>query len=133
MRKLLRAISSTVLWSHDRGSWPYDLMVAAIVIFVLVTPRRWFHDQPENATSNTAGIVVEEEDPVSHTEILRIAASLLGQPPRGKSTPQLEQKMHQILSGSVDDLKSRRFQIQSIDLVRASNGALLYYEVQVKR
>ena len=35
MRSLWRGIVRTVFWSYERGSWPYDLMVVLIVIFVL--------------------------------------------------------------------------------------------------
>ena len=35
-----------VLWEYPRASWQYDVMVAIILVFVLATPREWFHDQP---------------------------------------------------------------------------------------
>ncbi|HLW83134.1 MAG TPA: hypothetical protein VKS20_13935 [Candidatus Acidoferrales bacterium] len=134
MRKFLRAISSTILWSYDRGSWPYDVMVAAIVLFVLITPRRWFHDQPPNTSMSSAGVVLEADDPVTHVETFRLDRSLLGDPPfRGEPTAELEQKTHQILSDSASDLKSRSFKIESIQPVRGNDGSLLYYKVVVKR
>jgi len=46
MRALWRGITRVVFWSYERGTWPYDLMVVAIVVFVLLTPARWFKDQP---------------------------------------------------------------------------------------
>jgi len=39
-------LSRIFLWTYERGSWQYDLAVIAILIFVLLTPGRWFHDQP---------------------------------------------------------------------------------------
>ena len=48
MRTLWRGIVRTIFWSYDRGSWPYDVLVVAIVIFVLATPRSWFHDRPQS-------------------------------------------------------------------------------------
>jgi hypothetical protein len=36
-----------ILWDYPRASWQYDVMVGIIVIFVLLTPRGWFRDQPE--------------------------------------------------------------------------------------
>jgi hypothetical protein len=34
------------LWDYPRASWQYDIIVAAIVAFVFLTPRDWFRDQP---------------------------------------------------------------------------------------
>ena len=46
LRRLGRTLKGFVLWSYDRGTWQYDVMVALIVLFVLFAPSRWFHDQP---------------------------------------------------------------------------------------
>lgn len=36
-----------VFWDFARASWQYDVVVAIILLFVFVTPRDWFHDQPK--------------------------------------------------------------------------------------
>ncbi len=36
-----------VFWDFPRASWPYDLVVALILLFIFATPREWFHDQPK--------------------------------------------------------------------------------------
>ena len=46
LRRLGRTLKGFVLWSYDRGTWQYDVMVALIVLFVLLAPSRWFHDKP---------------------------------------------------------------------------------------
>ncbi len=38
-----------IFWDFARGSWPYDLVVALILIFIFATPRDWFGDQPRAA------------------------------------------------------------------------------------
>lgn len=134
MRKLLRGIFGTIFWSYERGSWPYDLMVVVIVMFVLITPRRWFHDRPENSFTQSAGIVLVAQDPAAHTEIYRLDGGLFGSiKPSGKSNARLEEKTHQLLNDSVESLKGQRFQVQSIQPVRASDGSLLYCQVEVRR
>lgn len=134
MRKLMRAIRGIILWSYERGSWPYDVMVVVIVVFVLITPRRWFHDQPENNFASPAGIVLIAQDTSSHTETYRLDRALVGNSQlNGKSDAELEEKTHQLLSQSVETLKGQRFQIRSIQPVRDTDGSLLYYEVEVKR
>ncbi len=36
----------SVFWSFRRGSWQYDLIGAAILAFIFLTPREFFGDQP---------------------------------------------------------------------------------------
>jgi hypothetical protein len=36
-----------LFWDFPRGSRPYDLMVGVILVFVFLTPRAWFRDQPK--------------------------------------------------------------------------------------
>lgn len=134
MRKLLRGISGTIFWSHERGSWPYDVMVVVIVMFVLITPRRWFHDRPENNSPSSEGIVLIAQDPTAHTETYRLDGGLFGNiRPSGKSNARLEEKTHQLLNDSIESLKGQHFQVQSIQPVRSSDGSLLYCQVEVKR
>ncbi len=134
MRKFLRAIKSILLWSYERGSWPYDFMVVAIVLFVLFTPRRWFHDEPQsgNVGALASGIVLESDDPAARTETFRVDSSLFGNSPaKQQRGEELEKKIHELLSGSVNDLRAQSFQIRSIKPVRGADGSVMYYEVQI--
>ncbi|HTP85860.1 MAG TPA: hypothetical protein VMJ34_02885 [Bryobacteraceae bacterium] len=36
-----------LLWDFPRAGWQYDVMVAIILLFIFVTPREWFRDQPK--------------------------------------------------------------------------------------
>ncbi len=36
-----------VFWDFPRASWQYDLVVALILVFIFLTPREVFHDQPK--------------------------------------------------------------------------------------
>jgi len=38
-----------IFWDFPRASWQYDLMVAAILAFIFLTPRDMFRDQPKAA------------------------------------------------------------------------------------
>lgn len=35
-----------IFWDFPRASWPYDVVVALILLFIFAIPREWFHDQP---------------------------------------------------------------------------------------
>src|SRR5690242_4877391 len=43
------AARKLIFWEFPRGSWQYDLVVAAILVFIFATPRSWFGDQPRAA------------------------------------------------------------------------------------
>jgi hypothetical protein len=132
MRTLWSGFVRTLFWSYERGSWPYDVMVVGILIFVLLTPRHWFHDQPQSATMG-ADIQLVAEDKASQTKTYRLDVHLLPPAKRTpKPTPELEQETHEILGRSVENLKGRTFQVKSIDPVRGDDGVILYYDVSVK-
>ncbi len=131
MRKFWRLLSRVVFWSYERGSLPYDLMVIAILVFVLLTPRSWYHDRPETArvaSADTSGrIQLVDVNASSHIELFRIDASLLNQPPS-----QLEQETRQVLDRGVTSLHGRSFEIVAIDPDRDGQGRVTGYDVRVK-
>ena len=54
MGRFLERLGSVVLWSYDRGTFPYDVMCAAILLFVFLTPGRVFRDQPAPAPAESS-------------------------------------------------------------------------------
>jgi hypothetical protein len=132
MRNIWRGFVSTIFWSYDRGSWPYDVMVIAIVIFVLLSPRRWFQDQSPSTGLSSSDVQLVQEDAGSQTRTYRLDAKALPAEKRAaRPTPELERETHDILGRTVDDLKGHTFQVQRIDPVRSSDGPILYYDVTV--
>jgi hypothetical protein len=133
MRKLWRGIVGIVFWSYERGSWPYDVMVIAILVFVLVTPRKWFHDQPQSNPLEQPGVQLVTVRPDGKIRTYRIDAKLLAREKRSsRATPELERETHDILSRNVEDLKGHTFQVVQIDPVQADDGAVECYEVSVR-
>jgi hypothetical protein len=130
MRKLWRLVVRVVFWSYERGSLPYDLMVIAILLFVLLTPRHWFNDQPSQRTPAVAGqIRLVDVDTATSTELFRIDATLLAPPRRSL---ELEKETHELLSRSVSSLHGQMFQIVRIQAVRAEDGTVTGYDVRIK-
>ncbi len=35
-----------ILWEYPRESWQYNILVGIILLFIFLTPRSWFRDQP---------------------------------------------------------------------------------------
>jgi hypothetical protein len=132
MRTFWRGLIRTVFWSYERMTWQYDLMVIAIVVFVLLAPRGWFHDQPHLSALASASVEFVSEDSATQARTYRIdAASLPPEKRATKWTPELERQTHDILGRTVDELKGRTFQVRHIDPVLASDGSVVAYSVTV--
>ena len=133
IRSFGRGIARTIFWSYERGSWPYDLLVIAILIFVLATPRSWFKDRPQSSAGPNSGVELVTEDSNSQLRTYRIDAAVLAPEKRAtRPTPELERETHDILGRTVDDLKDRTFQVTRIDPALSDGGAVLHYDVTVR-
>lgn len=131
MRTIWKVIQRTVFWSYDRGTWPYDLLVGAIVLFVFLSPRSWFNDQATVASASPAGqVLLQQSDPSTGLESYRVEFNLLVPAPR---STELERRAHELLQKNVEDLHNRTFQVVRIEPVRNPDGTVQYYEIWVKR
>ena len=109
-------------------------MVVLIVLFVLFTPGKWFHDEPQVNGAGDSGVMLIAQDEATRTEIYRIDSKLFSTLPASQQKgPELERQTHEILSESVDELKTHTFQIRSIEPIRGTDNSVLYYQVNVKR
>lgn len=132
MRALWRGLMGTIFWSYERGTWPYDLMVILIVLFVLATPTRWFHDKPQSSAVASSSVEALSQDSAARTHTYRLDAKLLAPEKRSaKSTPELERETHDILGRDLEDLKGHTFQVVRIDPVLASDGSVQSYDVMI--
>lgn len=107
-------------------------MVIVIVLFVLLTPRSLFHDQPQSIALASSDVQLLSEDSGDQTRTYRLDAKVLKPEKRAtQPTPELEREAHDILSRAVDDLKDRTFQVTRIDPLRAPDGSVVYYDITV--
>lgn len=129
MASLARILQRACFWSYERGTWQYDLAVVLILIFVLATPRHWFHDQPEVGMPATPEqvLLISAED---HRQIYHVDARALAPPVQ---TPALQNDLHNALQRSRPDLHNGRFSIVRIEAVRNEHGTVVAYEVEVRR
>lgn len=73
------------------------------------------------------------QNPNTHTETYRLDRGVFGNLQlTAKSSAELEEQTHRLLSDSVESLKGQSFQVRSIQPIRGSDGSLLYYQVEVK-
>jgi hypothetical protein len=129
MRTIWRIFSRIAFWSYERGTWPYDAAVAAIVIFVLFSPHSWFHDQPAVGPPAAQTLIVLESAGVSGTpETYRVDARLLASPIR---TPELEHDLHDAMRKNTESLRHGNFRILRIEPIRGEGDTVSYYDVTI--
>jgi hypothetical protein len=59
MSRIWKTIRSYILWTYERGSAPYDVMVTLILVFIFLSPY-WvnFKDKPIERIPHQTGVVV---------------------------------------------------------------------------
>ena len=122
-------LSRTIFWSYERGTWQYDVAVALILVFVLLTPRSWFHDQPQVGVP-AAGDQIRLVSATGAPETYQIDARVLAPPAQ---TPMLANELHTVLQKSLPELNDGRFSIAKIDPVRDDKGTVVAYRVEIRR
>lgn len=133
MRTLWHAVVRIVFWSYERGTAPYDVAVAVIVVFVLFSPRSWFNDRPRPEpmrASTTAPAMVEPRgsDPADGAAIYRVDARLISE-----DAPDLKQQLHEaVRKHAYQPPSSGGFEILRVVPVRGQDGAVAYYDVCIK-
>jgi len=131
MAVLKQILDSTLFWSYERGTWQYDVAVVVILIFVLLTPRRWFQDQPQvgipTAPERVQLILYSDG---GHRQEYRVDARVLAPP---EQTPALQNDLHQALQRALPDLRNGRFSISNIEAVRDEKGTVIAYTVEIRR
>ena len=132
MRTLWRILVRTVFWSYERGTWPYDVAVVLIVVFVLLSPRSWFHDQlPPEAAVDAAMVQLRDADVSGGTRTSRVSAKLLASPARVPES-ELEHELYEAMRRNIETLQKSRFEILRIEPIRGDDGAVAYYDVSIK-
>lgn len=130
MASLGQIFSKTFFWAYERGTWPYDTAVFLILVFVLVTPRAWFRDQPQmGLPANAPGQVLLLKDE-GESKTYRVDARILAPP---EQTPALENELHNALQKSLPELRNKRFTISRIEAVRDEQGTVIAYHVDIHR
>lgn len=130
MTSLGQILSKTFFWAYERGTWQYDAAVILILVFVLATPRGWFHDEPQmGLPANAPGQVVLFKDE-GKNKTYRVDARILAPP---EQTPALENELHNALKKSLPDLRNARFTIAKIEAERDEQGTVIAYYVDIHR
>jgi hypothetical protein len=123
MGAIWRTIRGYILWSYERGSLHYDIMVTLILLFVFVSPHFInFKDKPVERNPHLTGVVVIPG--AKGGFIYQIQASAVNTAGAGDIRRQLEQIIEPI-SGAVS--------ITNVETVRDASGNPLSYKVWVEK
>jgi hypothetical protein len=126
MASLGQILSRTFFWSYERGTWQYDLAVILILVFVLLMPRGWFHDQPQSGSPVTPGQVQLISQDGNHLKY-RVDARILAPPTKLA----LQNDLHTALQEALPELRKGNFSISNIEPLRDEQGTVIAYQVEV--
>lgn len=110
-----------IFWDYPRASWQYDVMVGIIVLFVFLTPRAWFRDQPRTPLVSSLAALPAERS----INIYWVEPELLA----GLSKEQQEQKLPELL---MKQTHQKRLTVTRVEPVADSDGATKGYMVFAK-
>lgn len=127
MPSLNQILSKTFFWSYERGTWQYDLAVILILVFVLLTPRDWFRDQPrsgERAAPGQVELVSQEGNRWTY----RVDARILAPPTKLA----LQNDLRAALQEALPELHSGNFSIARVEPLRDEQGMVIAYQVEIR-
>ena len=119
-----RTIRSYVLWSYERGTFHYDVMVTLILLFVFFTPY-WinYKDKPIERNPHPIGVSV-----IPDTEggfLYQIEGAAISARDDGELRDQLR--------GIIEPIAGAAVTITRCEAVRDSKGRVVTYKVWVRR
>jgi hypothetical protein len=123
MNRIWRTIRGYILWTHDRGSMHYDVMVTLILAFLFVTPYFInFKDKPVARTPHQTEIVVLPDG--SKGFIYQVEAAAV----RGDDDSAIRGSLERIIEPISGEVEIRRF-----EAVRDNKGRIIAYKAWVRR
>jgi hypothetical protein len=126
MANLGQILSKTFFWSYERTTWQYDVAVGLILVFVLATPRNWFHDRPPSGGPAAPGqveLIAREGNRYTY----RVDARILAPPTKLA----LQTDLHTALQEALPELHGGNFSIAKIEPLRDEDGMVVAYQVEV--
>jgi hypothetical protein len=123
MTAIWRTIRDYILWSHERGTIQYDVMVTLILLFVFLSPY-WinFNDKPVEHNPHRTEVVVTPDGQGGF--IYKVEASAINSPDEDGRRAELLRIIEPI-SGEVS--------ITKVEPMKDRTGRVLTYQVWVRR
>lgn len=123
MGAIWRTIRGYILWSYERGSLHYDIMVTLILLFVFVSPRFInYKDKPVERNPHPIGVVV----------IPDAKGGLIYQIPASAVNPGEDGDLHQQLERIIEPI-SGAVSISRYEAVKDASGRTQSYKVWIDK
>ena len=124
MNAVWRTIRGYVLWSYERGTIHYDIMVTLILLFVFLTPYRInYKDKPIERNPHPIGVSVLPD----------AQGGFLYQIEGRAVTAKEDDEIREQLMGVIEPIAGGAVTITKYETVRDHTGRILAYKVWVQR
>lgn len=122
MNSVWRTIRGYILWSYERGSLHYDVMVTLILLFVFLSPRSInFKDKPIERNPHQTGVLIQPDGNGGFIYLIDAkAVSTAGVP------------LHDQLLGVIEPI-SGAAAISKVEEVKDGKGGIQSYRVWVEK
>ena len=123
-----RTIKSFVLWSHERGTVQYDVMVTLILLFVFLSPR-WidFNDHPVERNLQASDVIVSPDGSGGFVYRIQGKAVQSAASP-GNDDPAVRAQLLRIIEPISGEISITKY-----EAVADKKGNVLAYKVWVQR
>ena len=127
MSRLGRTIRGYILWTYQRGSLHYDILVTLILLFIFLAPLRIdFKDKPQERVSHPTGVLVTQDGTNLIYQVEAAARDQHGQLIVSENDP--EAGLHRVIEGIAGEVEILRY-----ERVRDRSGKVVAYKAWVKR
>jgi hypothetical protein len=123
MSRILKTIRSYILWTYERGSMQYDVMVTLILAFIFIAPY-WvnFKDKPIGRTPHQTEVVVSPDGQSGF--IYQVDASAVN----GRDPASMEADLLRIIEPIAGEVEVTKY-----EPVHDAHGHVIGYKVWVSR
>ncbi len=123
MSRILKTIRSYVLWTYERGSMQYDIMVTLILAFIFLAPY-WvnFKDKPVERLAHQTEVVVSPDGQSGF--IYQVNASAV----HGSDPASIQGELLRIIEPIAGEVDITRY-----EPMRDTHGRVVGYKVWVRR
>src|SRR5271157_3630782 len=117
-----RTIKGFILWSHERGTIQYDVMVTLILLFVFLSPRVInFNDHPVERNPQSTGVVVTADGQAG------LIYQIEGGAVKSRDDAGIRAELLSIIEPVSGEVSISRYEV-----VRDHSGHILSYKVWVR-
>ena len=125
---MMKMLKSYFFWTYERGSFHYDVMVTAILVFIFLSPLVInFHDRPQSQAGGGRNLLVQPDGGAAFT--FEVNADQVRDAQRGAHDPErlrgeLQQRIEPVAGNVV---------IDHWQTVKDASGKVTSYKVWARR